>query len=327
MICGNPKISELDSKLGQDYQDVLGKANDEQKQQLLTEQKHWLKHTRNVCTDETCLKLAYWSRQAALATFFEPKSPLYQHESDKAEVIKQVLTTAPLYLSGGGKPDVPNFCTRMFDDLKQMNGIRFVDPVVQTQSYEDPALDKLKQHCRAKPPLHFSRGCLPRIDAGLPNGREGFKNSLALCDVGFGLPPFKLYELNSIEQTGKSRFIFYADDSYGPMNLDWRKPMLGGGFAGFSQIDPNKCEYMERNETSGGVGMSAGISTDERNRKNYNSIIEYKNQYYFLVLRSYLSSSWWLDIETITPFRAKNQKSCFWTPAVPESNISNQGSK
>lgn len=318
-------LSKLDDKLGKMYQDDLNKASEEQKQQLITEQKHWLKHTRNVCQDITCLKLAYWSRQAALATFFEPKSPLYEHEADKAEAIKQVLATTQLELIGGAT-GVPNFCTRMLDDLKQMKGIRFVDPVVQTQSYEDPALDKVKQHCGTKPPLHFSRGCLPNIAKNLPAGKEGFAESLAECDVGFGLPPFKLYELAPIEPTDKSRVIFYADDAYGPMNLAWEKPLLGGGFPGFRQIDPNKCEQMERTATRGGTGMGAGISTDERIRKNYNSIIEYKNQYYFFVLRSYLSSRWWLDIETITPFRAKNQKSCTWSPVISEST-SNRGSK
>ena len=315
-------LSKLDDKLGQLYQDDLTKANEAQKQLLITEQKHWLKHTRNVCQDITCLKLAYWSRQAELETFFEPKSLLYEHESDKAEAIKQVLATTQLELIRG-TTNAPNFCNRMLVDLKQMNGIRFVDPVVQTQSYEDPALDKVKQHCGTKPPLNFSRGCLANIAANLSAGREGIAESLAECDVGFGLPPFKVYELAPIESTDKSRVIFYSDDTYGPMNLAWKKPLNGGGYsAGFEQIDQNKCEQVEKN----GAGMNAGISTDERNRKNYNSIIEYNNQYYFFVLRSYLSSRWWLDIQTVTPFRAKNQKICSWSPVISESK-SNQGSK
>jgi uncharacterized protein len=321
LICDTLAISKLDDELGKAYQYDLSKATEEQKQLLITEQKHWLKYTRNACEDETCLKLAYWSRQAGLATFFEPKSPLYKHETDKAETIKQVLATTQLELIKGAT-DVPNFCTQMFDDLKQMKGIRFIDPVVQTQSYEDPALDKVKQHCRTKPPLHYSRGCLPNIAMGLSAGKKGFEEGLALCDVGFGLPPFKLFELAPIKPSEKSRFIFYADDAYGPMNLTWKKPSLGGGYsAGFQQINPSKCESVKKN----GTGMNAGISTDERNRKNYNSIIEYKNQYYFFVLRSYMSSRWWLAIQSVTPFRAKNQKTCNWSPVISEST-SNQGS-
>ena len=59
LICDNPEISKLDGKLGQDYQDVLSKANDEQKQRVIAEQKHWLKFTRNVCEKDTCLKHAW----------------------------------------------------------------------------------------------------------------------------------------------------------------------------------------------------------------------------------------------------------------------------
>jgi uncharacterized protein YecT (DUF1311 family) len=315
MICDNPEISKLDDELYRAYQDDLSKANEEQKQLVVTEQKHWLKHTRNVCEDETCLKLAYWSRQAGLVTFFEPKSPLYSHEAEKADAIKQVLAIAPLYLSGD-VPDISSFCTQMFDDLKQMKGIHFVDPVVQTQSYEDPALDKVKQHCGAKPPLHYSRECMPNIAMGLAAGKEGFAEGLTLCDVGFGLPTFKVFELAPIEPTENTRVIFYADDAYGPMNLAWKKPSLGGGFSGFIQIDPITCEQAEDTFSQAGGG--------DRDGKNFNSIIEYKRQYYFFILhKPPLSNKWWLDVSTITPNGSQNQKSCSWTPVSPKLDKSN----
>ena len=332
LVCANPEISKLDDTLGKAYQDDLTKADEEQKQLLITEQKHWLRHTRNVCSDESCLKLAYWSRQAELETFFEPKRPLYQHEADKAEAIKHVLATAPLYLYGTVPrvPVAPNLCTEIFDGLKQMKGIRFIDPVVQTQSYEDPALDKWKQHCGTKLPLNFGQQCEPNIMRGLPTGwenpanKEAFAESLAVCDVGFGLPPFKVYGLNAIKPTDKRRFIFYADDSYGPMNLTWQKPLLGGGFTGFLQFDPNQCGVLES-----GAAMYANISADygtfKRNRKNYNSIIEYKNQYYFLVLNNQ-ASSWWLEVQTVT--QLNKSESCMWSSVKPSKPYSSsQGSK
>lgn len=318
LICSDPDLSKLDEKLGEDYQGALGKADEEQKQLLLTEQRHWLKHTRNVCQDITCLKLAYWSRQAELETYFEPKARLYKHEADKAEAIKEILATAPLNLLGMPSNGVPNYCTRMLDDLKQMKGIRFIDPVVQTQSYEDPALDKWKTQCKGKPSLNFSRWCLPNIAANLSAGREGFAESLALCGVGFGLPPFKIYELPPIDATEKVHFVFYADDAYGPMNLKWEKSILGGGFSGFREIDPKECEQVE--------DVFAQANRGARDSENYNSIIEYKNQYYFLVLNKQVDS-WWLDLGTVTPNGAKNQKDCFWSPVIPASPTSNQGSK
>ncbi|HUX65823.1 MAG TPA: lysozyme inhibitor LprI family protein [archaeon] len=75
MICGDAKLSKLDDEMGNDYQKALSKANEEQKKSLLTEQKLWLKKIRNICTSETCLKDAYSSRLAALATFLAPATP------------------------------------------------------------------------------------------------------------------------------------------------------------------------------------------------------------------------------------------------------------
>lgn len=309
LICDNLVISELDSKLGQDFQVVLGKANAEQKRRVIAEQKHWLKFTRDVCEKITCLKHAYWSRQAALETYFELRSPLYEKESDKAEAIKQVLATAPLY----PRSDRP-FCTEIFDDLKQMKDINFIAPVVQTMSYEDPALDPWKKQCQWAPPFNFSYQCERNID---PADADDVVDA---CKVGYGLPPFKLYELPPDKVSGAKRLIFYADDAYGPMNRDWKKPELGGGgFAGFQQISITQCVNVLGNHWGheGKVldeweGVFADAGQGGRNGKNYNSIIEYKKQYYFLVLHVKYEK-YWLDIEPTVP---NNPAGCSWTPVT-----------
>lgn len=337
-VCDNPIISKLDEELGKLYQDAMNKANEEEKQRLMTEQKHWLKHTRNRCRDEPCLRVAYWSRQAELATFFDPKAPLYKHEAEKAEAIKRVLETEQLnpveYNSD------KRFCGQLFDNLKQMKLIRFVDPVAQAQSYEDPALDKWKQNCGAKPPLNFSYGC---IRSGIQNVYDtihSYADALDApgCHKGFGMPPLKIYELSPLRQGGKKRHIIYANDNYGSVVWEyddiytaklWElyKPQLGGGgSAGFRQIDPEKCEP-EKN------GASIDAARGDRNGKNYNSLIEYQRQYYFLVLNERLysdsdgrASSWWLDVQAVAPFRSKEMKSCSWRSELkPDS--STQGSK
>lgn len=302
-------ISKLDDELGKAYQDVLGKANEEQKQRLMTEQKHWLEHTRNACKNETCFKHAYWSRLAALAAYFEPRSPLYQHESGKAEAIKQVLATAPLYPLSN-KP----FCNQIFDDLKQMKDIRFVDPVVQTQSYEDPALDPWKKQCQSAPPFNVSYFCERNIE---PADADDVVDA---CRTYYGLPPFKLYELPPAEASGEKRYIFYNDDAYGPMNRDYRKPALGGGFAGFQQIHITKCLNARGNgwergqkiiSAWGKTSVDADAGQGGRNGKNYNSIIEYKDQYYFLVLHE-VRNNYWLDIEPTV--RNIHPTICNWSP-------------
>lgn len=331
LVCNTPAISKLDDEIGKLYQATINKASEEQKQVLVTLQKHWLKHTRNVCKDEVCLKLAYWSRQAELETFFEPKLLLYKHEADKAEAIKQVLATAPLYYSAGANSEINQFCIQMFDDLKQMKGIRFVDPVVQTQSYEDPELDKWKQRCEAKPPLHFYYVCSPNVIANVRNYKDALETPG--CDKGFGLPPFKLYELPPEKPTGKPLAILYADDDFGSNVWEYSesyttkywehiKPQRGGsGAAGFHQIDPEKCELVF-------LGVSASLGPRDRGGKNYNSIIEHENQYYMFILNE-RNTSWWLDLFIVAPYGSENyrSKNCSWTPVAPKPNTSTQGSK
>jgi len=312
LVCDNPVISKLDDKLGKTYQNDLNKANDEERQRLITEQKHWLKYTRNVCINETCFKHAYWSRLAELEIFFEPHSPLYEKEADKADAIKQVLATAPLYESTFSNPP---FCRQVFEDLKQMKSIHFVDPVVQVQSYEDPALDSLKRQCNGTQPMHFSYACDGKFYSlykeDIP---EDMKDISGVCSAGYGLPPFKLFELSPLKPSQKKHYVFYADDDYGPMNQDWSKPHPGGGSAaGFDKLIFPGCEHQ------GSLTQAHGGA---RYGTNYNSVIKYNSQYYLLNLFKD-HDSYWLSIEPV--IQVKPYHVCDWTPV--KSNTSKQGSK
>lgn len=69
LLCSNPKLSKLDDDLRKYYRKAMEKADEGQKQILVEQQKHWLKHTRNVCRDEPRLKKAYSSILENLAAF------------------------------------------------------------------------------------------------------------------------------------------------------------------------------------------------------------------------------------------------------------------
>lgn len=94
LVCGTPVVSMLDDDLRHVYLEVMNKANDEQKQSLMTEQKHWLKYTRNLCTDKSCLKQAYLSRFEELEIFSKKMPAVLAKEVDKAEPTKQVQQVA-----------------------------------------------------------------------------------------------------------------------------------------------------------------------------------------------------------------------------------------
>jgi uncharacterized protein len=68
LICSDAMTSALDGKLKQTYKTALAKASEEiDKRSLAQEQRNWIKYTRAICQDITCLQKAYSDRIAILA--------------------------------------------------------------------------------------------------------------------------------------------------------------------------------------------------------------------------------------------------------------------
>lgn len=65
-VCASPKLSQLDSQLGEIYSTVLLQHTD--MEAVKNAQRDWLSGTRNKCTDESCFIAAYMQRIAALIT-------------------------------------------------------------------------------------------------------------------------------------------------------------------------------------------------------------------------------------------------------------------
>lgn len=280
-VCTDPFISKLDSQLGKVYATAIAKADPVQKAQLVANQRHWMSFTRAACRTQTCFKQAYWSRLAELETFYMPHSPLYQHESDKAPAIKKIMAKAqfhPQTLSN------PQRCLGLLSAVKSMKGIHFVDPVIQAESYEDPKFDSLRlritKACGSQfphgAPITFIYACkpiwaispyhhyyLPTADTNKPT------DGLKVCDADYGIPPYKLFEINS---GNDKKYIFYCDNAYGPMNSSTEKPIYGWATAGFFMLIP-RC----------GHSFSSGIQ-DQGTPPNYDSLIRYGAKYYYLLL-------------------------------------------
>jgi uncharacterized protein len=62
LICGDNELSKLDDELNNVYKSALMKLKANDRQNLLEEQKSWLKYTRALCDDLTCLKKTYAQR-------------------------------------------------------------------------------------------------------------------------------------------------------------------------------------------------------------------------------------------------------------------------
>ena len=134
---------------------------------------------------------------------------------------------------------------------------------------------------REKPELvkasEKKRGRDPKIVDEVLKKDEAWKKELSsVCGAGYGLPPFKLFELPSVDSSERKYYVFYSDDYYGPMNQDWTKPSAGFGYsASFYQLILPGCKRQ------GGYTYSRG---GVRYGGNYNSVFLHGNQYYFLKL-------------------------------------------
>lgn len=311
LICSNSEISELDEKVNIDYHKALDETNSDLQADLINQQKHWLKFTRNRCKDELCLKHAYWSKLAEIKAFFfmnnlnahgptHIKSP-YKNESEKLEPIKQILATTKMYEAS----NQPTFCQQIFNDLKQMKNISFLEAKVKTNSYEDIALDPWKQHCKSGQSLNFVRVCDPKFDKDRPEAELDES-----CAVIYGEQPFKVFEIPT-QAEKKKRYIFYMESAYGPMNRKSLGELRGGDAAGFHELDVANCKVTKH--------WNAPIAEPS----HYNSIIKYKDDYYFLVLEpSSTSVNYFLSIGSID----SEDKSCRWDPAIHKTTT-NSGEK
>ncbi|MGH8159402.1 MAG: lysozyme inhibitor LprI family protein [Rhodanobacter sp.] len=67
LICSSAEISSLDGKLQQTYKTALTATDAYGKKALTEEQRNWVRYTRGICQDTTCLKQAYLARIAVLA--------------------------------------------------------------------------------------------------------------------------------------------------------------------------------------------------------------------------------------------------------------------
>lgn len=310
-VCEHQPLSQYDEELEALYLSALSKANKVQKQALVVQQEHWRTHTRNVCETEVCFKHAYWSRQAELATLFEPKIPLLANESDKAQEIQEILKTAPLY----GAIDNCPICEEVFTALQQMRDIHFVDPVVQTTSYEDPALDTWKERVCAVPPcekqpLIFTGVCESRDQLSDKESCNDEDNTLGACKVYYLLPPYKIFMIPPAAVDGVPRYFFHSNNSFGPMGGTGGNPpqMSSGKFYEF-QLSP-QCDALARyvarpydeHKLVHLQIMARGI--------NYNSVIYHNQQYFLVVLEHYDDTkSYWLEIQPMD-----RGSYCRWSP-------------
>lgn len=62
LVCSNPELSALDSRMSEAYGRALGAVEAASKPRLVIEQRHWIRYVRDVCDTSDCLRSAYGQR-------------------------------------------------------------------------------------------------------------------------------------------------------------------------------------------------------------------------------------------------------------------------
>lgn len=66
-ICSSPLLSGLDDELASVYKAASTAADEASRSQLVVEQRHWIRHVRDVCEDDACMAAAYRARIGLLS--------------------------------------------------------------------------------------------------------------------------------------------------------------------------------------------------------------------------------------------------------------------
>lgn len=66
-ICADPQLSALDGRLAVAYSTALKATDDYGKKALAKEQRNWIRYTRDICEDASCLQQAYTDRITVLS--------------------------------------------------------------------------------------------------------------------------------------------------------------------------------------------------------------------------------------------------------------------
>ena len=117
VICADPSISDLDSRLGKVYGQDLAKANPEQKKQLIADERHWLKSVRDRCATQACLKQAYTQRLADLKAFDGTQLP-------KRKILGRYIAQ-PVPLSATNFVPIAPVCKTLVANFNQFRDVPF----------------------------------------------------------------------------------------------------------------------------------------------------------------------------------------------------------
>lgn len=132
-ICGDDELSKLDETLSKTYRQALKRSGDD-KQQVIKEQRFWLKITHMSCKDAACLKELYAKRIHELTEYSYVPSHFGACETDPNHTMQQIIDDGVMnFLSKHNSPADRHFWTdgKLVDFYRIPKGI-FFKPITGT---------------------------------------------------------------------------------------------------------------------------------------------------------------------------------------------------
>jgi hypothetical protein len=205
----------------------------------------------------------------------ELRAQTLQREADKAEAIKRIMASRTFHTGSKALP----FCKVFLEDFREQKGIKYVEPLVRTESYDAPALQPYKDRCPDLE-MHKLAECSQQdwsYVQSLPE-EEREREMDKVCRVYYGTRNFKLYELdlNGNPKDGKEVAVYF-ERIYGPQNISGAMQVYSNG--GYAIFDIKSCRRWAWTPTN-----DPNDYLYNQPLENYNALIQYKGKYYIFNL-------------------------------------------
>jgi len=140
MICGNEKLSQLDTKLSKTYKSFYLLTKEIKK-----DQRAWMKK-RNTCQDTNCIKESYQARIEELSVSLANQKTFPKTYLDAMKEAQESMEIAwdPIIFS---KQEFIDAGLSFKDDLFRFKNIAFKPPLILEATYDDPKLKEILGVC------------------------------------------------------------------------------------------------------------------------------------------------------------------------------------
>lgn len=227
------------------------------------------------------------------------------------------------------------WCEQFGADFREQRGIEHVEPVAQSQRYDDPVFRPWQDRC---PLLAFNARGASWLLRQLPPGSRGdwlrnlpphMPDGSEIVDYQYGTRDFKLFEGdfdNDRYDHGAKEVIFFSDAYYSywdliagderfalappPLDRNWNDVMPSGALpasqfifisADYRFLDLDRCLSRKAAEVT-----SPYYTMLDKGARFYNGLIKYRGQYYFFELETgekAIAGSYNLKLTVIKPQR------------------------